>query len=100
MYKAVSVMELLLAVIQSWLKEEATLVMKAEKNITDPWDQKNKTPSTVFWYTLKPEVRPSVLHYLRVGRDSVRCLQALWPSGKGLYLTGQKFCLRVVSLQN
>lgn len=31
MYKAVSVIELLCGDIQSWLKEETTLVMKGEK---------------------------------------------------------------------
>lgn len=42
MYKAVSVIELLCGDIQSWLKEEATLVMKGGKIITDLWDQKKK----------------------------------------------------------
>lgn len=44
MYKAVSVIELLCGGIQSCFKEEATLVMKGEKNITDLWDQKKKPP--------------------------------------------------------
>lgn len=61
---------------------------------------KEKIPTNVCWCTLKLEVRPSELHYLRVGQDAVRCLLALWPSGKGLYLTGQKFRFRVASLQN
>jgi hypothetical protein len=44
MYKAVSVIELLCGDIQSWLKEETTLVMKGEKKITDLWAQKKKPP--------------------------------------------------------
>lgn len=45
MYKAVSVIELLCGDIQSWLKEETTLVMKGEKKtITDLWDQEKKPP--------------------------------------------------------
>lgn len=50
--------------IQGWLKEEASLVMKGEKNLTGPWDQKKKNeerkrkktkkpPCNVFWCTPK-----------------------------------------------
>lgn len=81
---------------QSWLQEEATLVIKGEKiykwSMGSIEKEKNKkTPCNVFWCTLKLEVRSSVLHYFRVGWDSAQGFQALWFSGKGLYLTGQKY---------
>lgn len=68
MYKAVSVTELLFGDIQSWLEEEAILVMKGEKNISGPWDQKKKETlcNNVFWCTPKLEVSSSGLSYLRM----------------------------------
>lgn len=65
--------------IQGWLKEEASLVMKGEKNLTGPWDQKKKKmkkerekkPKNLhvmfFGAPLKLEVRSGVLSYLRMG---------------------------------
>lgn len=43
MYKAVSVIELLCGDIQSWLKEETTLVMKGEKKNNWFMGSKEKT---------------------------------------------------------
>lgn len=36
--------------------------------------EKKNPPCNVFWCTLKLEVRPSVLYYLRVGWESEQCL--------------------------